>query len=88
MAIYFQHHNLFRLDLIEVVRVSKIPPLCPPSTLLLILTKGVGFRLTLVKLFRTMSDKTYVIKMNPQKDKIVPRENERFKDINRNPIKR
>jgi len=29
-----------------------------------------------------MSDKTYVIKMDPQKNKIVPTENERFKDVN------
>lgn len=35
-----------------------------------------------------MSDKIYVIKMDPQKNKIVPTENERFKDINWNPIKR
>lgn len=35
-----------------------------------------------------MSDKTYVIKMDPQKNKIVPIENEKFKDVNWNPIKR
>jgi hypothetical protein len=32
--------------------------------------------------------KTYVISMDPQKDKIVPVENDRFKDANGNPLKR
>jgi hypothetical protein len=32
--------------------------------------------------------KTYVIRMDPQKDKIIPVENERFKDANGNPLKR
>jgi hypothetical protein len=38
--------------------------------------------------FTPKPDKTYVIKMNPQKDKITPVENERFKDANGNPLKR
>ena len=38
--------------------------------------------------FKPAPDKTYVIKLDPQKDKIVPVENDRFKDANGNPIKR
>jgi hypothetical protein len=38
--------------------------------------------------FKPKPDKTYVIRMNPQKDRIVPVENERFKDANGNPLKR
>ena len=38
--------------------------------------------------FKPKPDKTYVIKLDPQKDKIVPTENDRFKDANGNPIKR
>ena len=38
--------------------------------------------------FKPKPDKTYVIKLDPQKDKIVPAENDRFKDANGNPIKR
>src|SRR5918996_2871469 len=38
--------------------------------------------------FKPKPDKTYVIRMDPQKDKIVPAENDRFKDANGNPLKR
>ena len=38
--------------------------------------------------FKPKPDRTYVISMDPQKDKIVPTENDRFKDANGNPIKR
>ncbi|MGI8833010.1 MAG: hypothetical protein ACR2IS_10290 [Nitrososphaeraceae archaeon] len=38
--------------------------------------------------FKPKPGKTYVIKMDPQNDKIVPIENERFKDANGKPIKR
>jgi hypothetical protein len=38
--------------------------------------------------FKPKPSKTYVIKLDPQKDKIVPAENDRFKDANGNPIKR
>jgi hypothetical protein len=38
--------------------------------------------------FKPKPDKTYVIRLDPQKDKIVPTENDRFKDANGNPIKR
>ena len=38
--------------------------------------------------FKPKPDKTYVIKLDPQKDEIVPTENDRFKDANGNPIKR
>src|SRR5918992_304103 len=38
--------------------------------------------------FKPAPDKTYIIKLDPQKDKIVPVENDRFKDANGNPIKR
>jgi hypothetical protein len=38
--------------------------------------------------FKPKPDKTYVIKLDPQNDKIVPTENDRFKDANGNPIKR
>jgi hypothetical protein len=38
--------------------------------------------------FKPNPEKTYTIKMDPQRDKIVPVENERFKDIYGNPIKR
>ena len=38
--------------------------------------------------FKPKPDKTYVLTMDPQKDKIVPVENERFKDANGNPLKR
>jgi hypothetical protein len=38
--------------------------------------------------FKPKPDKTYIISMNPQKDKIVPTENDRFKDANGNPLKR
>jgi hypothetical protein len=38
--------------------------------------------------FKPKPDKTYVVKLDPQKDKIVPAENDRFKDANGNPIKR
>jgi hypothetical protein len=38
--------------------------------------------------FKPKLDKTYVIRMDPQKDKIVPSENDRFKDANGNPLKR
>jgi hypothetical protein len=38
--------------------------------------------------FKPKPDKTYVISMDPQKHKIVPTENDRFKDVNGNPLKR
>jgi hypothetical protein len=38
--------------------------------------------------FKPKPDKTYVIRMDPQKDKIVPVENDRFKDANGIPLKR
>jgi hypothetical protein len=38
--------------------------------------------------FKPKPDRTYVIKLDPQKDKIVSAENDRFKDANGNPIKR
>jgi hypothetical protein len=38
--------------------------------------------------FKPKPEKTYVIKMDPEKDKIVPTENEKFKDANGNPLKR
>jgi hypothetical protein len=38
--------------------------------------------------FKPKPDKSYVIKLDPQKDKIVPTENDRFKDANGNPIRR
>jgi len=38
--------------------------------------------------FKPKPDKTYIIELDPQKDKIVPTENDRFKDANGNPIKR
>lgn len=37
--------------------------------------------------FKPKPGKTYVIKMDPQNDKIVPMENDRFKDVNGKPIK-
>ena len=38
--------------------------------------------------FKPKPEKTYVIKLDPQKDKIIPTETDRFKDANGNPIKR
>jgi len=38
--------------------------------------------------FKPNPGKTYLIRMNPQKDKIIPTENEKFKDTNGKPIKR
>jgi hypothetical protein len=38
--------------------------------------------------FKPKPVKTYVIRLDPQKDKIVPIENDRFKDANGSPIKR
>lgn len=38
--------------------------------------------------FKPKPEKTYTVKMDPQKDKIVPVENERFKDINGKPVRR
>jgi hypothetical protein len=38
--------------------------------------------------FKPKPGKNYVIKMDPQSDKIIPIENERFKDQNGKPIKR
>jgi hypothetical protein len=38
--------------------------------------------------FKPKPGKTYLIKMDPQNDKIVPIENERFKDAQGKPIKR
>jgi hypothetical protein len=38
--------------------------------------------------FKPKPDKTYVVSMDPQKDKIVPVQNDRFKDANGNPLKR
>jgi hypothetical protein len=37
--------------------------------------------------FKAKPEKPYMIKMDPYKDKIIPVENERFKDVNGNPIK-
>jgi hypothetical protein len=38
--------------------------------------------------FKPKPGKTYVIRLDPQNDKIVPTENDRFKDANGNPLKR
>jgi hypothetical protein len=38
--------------------------------------------------FKPKPGKTYVIRLDPQNDKIVPVENDRFKDANGNPLKR
>ena len=38
--------------------------------------------------FKPKPGTTYVIKMDPQHDKIIPRENDRFKDATGKPIKR
>ena len=38
--------------------------------------------------FKPKPGKTYIIRMDPQNDKIVPIENERFKDAQGKPIKR
>lgn len=38
--------------------------------------------------FKPKPGKTYMIKMDPQNDKIIPVENERFKDAQGKPIKR
>jgi hypothetical protein len=38
--------------------------------------------------FKPQPGKTYVIRLDPQNDKIVPVENDRFKDTNGKPIKR
>ena len=38
--------------------------------------------------FKPNPGKVYLIKIDPQKDKIVPIQNDRFKDANGNPIKR
>ena len=38
--------------------------------------------------FKPKPGTTYVIKMDPQHDKIIPIENDRFKDANGKPIKR
>ena len=38
--------------------------------------------------FKPQPGKTYVIRLDPQNDKIVPVENERFKDTNGKPTKR
>ena len=38
--------------------------------------------------FKPKPSKTYMIKLDPQNDKIVPIENDRFKDANGKPIKR
>ena len=38
--------------------------------------------------FKPKPGKVYMIKMDPQNDKIVPVENDRFKDANGKPIKR
>ena len=38
--------------------------------------------------FKPKPEKTYTIKIDPHKDKIVPVENDRFKDAYGNPIKR
>ena len=37
----------------NIVRVSKIPPLCPPSPLLLVFPKGTQIGLLLVDVLRT-----------------------------------
>lgn len=38
--------------------------------------------------FKPKPEKTYTIRMDPQRDKIVPVENERFKDAYGKPVKR
>jgi viroplasmin and RNaseH domain-containing protein len=38
--------------------------------------------------FKAKAGKTYIIRMDPDHDKIVPTENERFKDAQGNPVKR
>jgi hypothetical protein len=38
--------------------------------------------------FKPKSGKTYILRLDPDKDKIVPIENDRFKDANGKPIKR
>lgn len=38
--------------------------------------------------FKPKPGKTYMVRMDPQNDKIVPVENDRFKDANGKPIKR
>jgi len=38
--------------------------------------------------FKPKPGKTYVIRLDPKNDKIVPMENDRFKDANGKPIKR
>jgi hypothetical protein len=38
--------------------------------------------------FKPKPDRTYVISMDPDKDKIVPVQNDRFKDANGSPLKR
>jgi hypothetical protein len=38
--------------------------------------------------FKPIPDKIYFLKIDPQRDKIVPTENERFKDLNGKPIRR
>ena len=38
--------------------------------------------------FKPNPGKVYLIKIDPQRDKIVPIQNDRFKDANGNPIKR
>jgi len=38
--------------------------------------------------FKPKPSRTYIIRLYPQKDKIIPTENDRFKDANGNPIKR
>jgi hypothetical protein len=38
--------------------------------------------------FKPTPDKTYIIKLDPENDKIVPVENERFKDAQGKPLKR
>ena len=38
--------------------------------------------------FKPKPEKTYIIRLDPQNDKILPIENDRFKDVSGNPIKR
>jgi hypothetical protein len=38
--------------------------------------------------FKPIPDKIYFVKIDPQRDKIVPTENERFKDLDGRPIRR
>jgi hypothetical protein len=38
--------------------------------------------------FKPKRDKSYIIRMDPQNDKIIPIENERFKDAQGKPIRR